>query len=223
MNVLILFGPPGSGKGTQGKILSQEFGIPHIATGDIMREAVAKGTELGKKVKEYLDSGKLVPDEIVIGIIEERLRQDDTKNGFILDGFPRTVPQAEALTKLFEKLKIEDYKVVFIDVPDDEIVKRISGRRTCSSCNKVYNVYFDPPKKDGICDVCGGKLYIREDDAEEKVRKRLEVYRESTLPVLEYYKKKNKVVRVEGVGTLDEVKKRIVSLFQHHIKQVNKK
>lgn len=219
MNVLILFGPPGSGKGTQGKILSQEFSIPHIATGDIMREAVAKGTELGKKVKEYLDSGKLVPDEIVIGIIEERLRQDDTKNGFILDGFPRTVPQAEALTKLFEKLKIEDYKVVFIDVPDDEIVKRISGRRTCSSCSKVYNVYFDPPKKDGICDVCGGKLYIREDDAEEKVRKRLEVYRESTLPVLEYYKKKNKVVRVEGVGTLDEVKERIVSALQNSAKQ----
>ena len=211
MTVVILFGPPGSGKGTQGKILSDELGIPHIATGDIMREAVAKETELGKKVKQYLGSGGLVPDEIVIGIIEERLRQDDTKSGFILDGFPRTIPQAEALDGLFEKLGIKEYKVIFIDVPDEEIVKRISGRRTCSSCGRVYNIYFDPPKKDGICDTCGGKLYIREDDTEEKVRKRLKVYRESTLPVLEYYEKKGRVRRINGKGTPDEVKKRILS------------
>ena len=211
MTVVILFGPPGSGKGTQGKVLSDELGIPHIATGDIMRDAVAKETELGKKVKQYLGSGGLVPDEIVIGIIEERLREDDTKSGFILDGFPRTIPQAEALDGLFEKLGIKDYKVIFIDVPDEEIVKRISGRRTCSSCGRVFNIYFDPPKKDGICDSCGGELYIREDDTEEKVRKRLKVYRESTLPVLEYYEKKGKVRRIDGKGTPDEVKRRILS------------
>ena len=211
MTVVILFGPPGSGKGTQGKVLSDELGIPHIATGDIMRDAVAKETELGKKVKQYLGSGGLVPDEIVIGIIEERLREDDTKSGFILDGFPRTIPQAEALDGLFEKLGIKDYKVIFIDVPDEEIVKRISGRRTCSSCGRVFNIYFDQKKKDGICDSCGGELYIREDDTEEKVRKRLKVYRESTLPVLEYYEKKGKVRRIDGKGTPDEVKRRILS------------
>jgi len=208
--VVILFGPPGSGKGTQGKMIAEEIGIPHIATGDIMRQAISDGTELGLKVKEFVGKGLLVPDEIVIQIIEERLKKDDTKNGFILDGFPRTIPQAVALDELFQKINIQNYKVIWLDVPDEEIVKRISGRRTCKNCQAVYNIYFNPPKVDGICDVCGGELFIREDDKEEKVKKRLEVFREQTLPLIDYYQKKGKkIIKVSGVGSVDEIKGRI--------------
>ena len=208
--VVILFGPPGSGKGTQGKMIAEEIGIPHIATGDIMRQAISDGTELGLKVKEFVGKGLLVPDEIVIQIIEERLKKDDTKNGFILDGFPRTIPQAVALDELFQKINIQNYKVIWLDVPDEEIVKRISGRRTCKNCQAVYNIYFNPPKVDGICDVCGGELFIREDDKEEKVKKRLEVFREQTLPLIDYYQKKGKkIIKVSGVGGVDEIKERI--------------
>lgn len=209
MSVVVVFlGPPGSGKGTQGKIISRELNIPHIATGDIMREAVAMETELGKKVKDYLNRGLLVPDDIVIGIIEERLRKDDVKNGFILDGFPRTVEQARALEELFKKMGIKDYKVVYLDVPDEDIVKRISGRRTCTKCGKVYNVFYSPPRDDNRCDDCKSELVIREDDTEEKVRKRLEVYKQSTLPVLEFYGQK--VIKVSGVGDIERIKKEII-------------
>jgi adenylate kinase len=208
--VVILFGPPGSGKGTQGKMIAEEIGIPHIATGDIMRQAISDGTELGLKVKEFVGKGLLVPDEIVIQIIEERLKKDDTKNGFILDGFPRTIPQAVALDELFQKINIQNYKIIWLDVPDEEIVKRISGRRTCKNCQAVYNIYFNPPKVDGICDVCGGELFIREDDKEEKVKKRLEVFREQTLPLIDYYQKvRKKIIKVSGVGSVDEIKERI--------------
>jgi Adenylate kinase (EC 2.7.4.3) len=214
--VVILFGPPGSGKGTQGKMIAEEIGIPHIATGDIMRQAISDGTELGLKVKEFVGKGLLVPDEIVIQIIEERLKKDDTKNGFILDGFPRTIPQAVALDELFQKINTQNYKVIWLDVPDEEIVKRISGRRTCKNCQAVYNIYFNPPKVDGICDVCGGELFIREDDKEEKVKKRLEVFREQTLPLIDYYqKKRRKIIKVSGVGNVDEIKERIkVEIFR---------
>jgi adenylate kinase len=208
--VVILFGPPGSGKGTQGKMIAEEIGIPHIATGDIMRQAISDGTELGLKVKEFVGKGLLVPDEIVIQVIEERLKKDDTKNGFILDGFPRTIPQAVALDELFQKINIQHYKVIWLDVPDEEIVKRISGRRTCKNCQAVYNIYFNPPKVNGICDVCGGELFIREDDKEEKVKKRLEVFREQTLPLIDYYQKKGKkIIKVSGVGSVDEIKEKI--------------
>ncbi len=215
MKVAILFGPPGSGKGTQGKLVSQELKIPHIATGDIMRDAVRRGTELGKKVEDYLTKGMLVPDEIVIRIIEERLKNDDTKNGFILDGFPRTIPQAEALEELFKKLGITKYKVIYIDVPDDEIVKRIAGRRTCPSCQRTYNIYFEPPKEDEICDLCGEKLYIREDDTEEKVKRRLDVYRENTLPLILYYEKKGVIVKVNGVGHINSIKREIIEKIEN--------
>lgn len=207
-NVIILFGPPGSGKGTQGKMLSQDLNIPHIATGDIMREAIANETELGKKVKGYLEKGLLVPDDIVIEIIEERLRREDVKSGFILDGFPRTVEQARALEDLFRKLNIKDYKIVYLDVPDEEIVKRVAGRRTCVKCGKVYNIYFSPPKVAGKCDSCGSELIVREDDTEEKVRKRLEVYRQSTLPVIEFYGAK--VKRINATGSIEEIKHSIL-------------
>jgi adenylate kinase len=197
-------------------MIAEEIGIPHIATGDIMRQAISDGTELGLKVKEFVGKGLLVPDEIVIQIIEERLKKDDTKNGFILDGFPRTIPQAVALDELFQKINIQNYKVIWLDVPDDEIVKRISGRRTCKNCQAVYNIYFNPPKVDGICDVCGGELFIREDDKEEKVKKRLEVFREQTLPLIDYYQKKGKkIIKVNGVGSVDEIKERIkVEIFR---------
>lgn len=208
MNVLIFFGPPGSGKGTQGKIISHELGIPHIATGDIMREAVASETELGKKVKGYLGRGLLVPDEIVIQIIEERLLKDDVKSGFILDGFPRTLEQAKALDKLFAKLGIKDFKVIYFDVPDDQIIKRISGRRTCIKCGKVYNIFFSPPKSQNKCDDCGSELVVREDDSEEKVRKRLEVYKTSTLPVINFYG--GRVVKIQAVGDVEDIKKKIL-------------
>ncbi len=204
--VVILFGPPGSGKGTQSKMIAEEMGIPHIATGDIMRQAISEGTELGQKVREFVGRGLLVPDEIVIQIIEERLKKDDSKKGFILDGFPRTVPQAIALDELFEKLGIRDYKIIWLDVPDEEILKRMSGRRTCKSCQSVYNIYFNPPKVEGICDICGGELVIREDDKEEKVRKRLEVFREQTMPIIDYYQKKNrKITKIDGVGKLEHL------------------
>jgi adenylate kinase len=208
--VVILFGPPGSGKGTQSKMIAEEMGIPHIATGDIMRQAISEGTELGQKVREFVGRGLLVPDEIVIQIIEERLKKDDSKKGFILDGFPRTVPQAIALDELFEKLGIRDYKIIWLDVPDEEILKRMSGRRTCKSCQSVYNIYFNPPKVEGICDICGGELVIREDDKEEKVRKRLEVFREQTMPIIDYYQKKNrKITKIDGVGKLEQIKEKI--------------
>jgi adenylate kinases len=207
--VVILFGPPGSGKGTQSKMIAEEMGIPHIATGDIMRQAISEGTELGQKVREFVGRGLLVPDEIVIQIIEERLKKDDSKKGFILDGFPRTVPQAIALDELFEKLGIRDYKIIWLDVPDEEILKRMSGRRTCKSCQSVYNIYFNPPKVEGICDICGGELVIREDDKEEKVRKRLEVFREQTMPIIDYYQKKNrKITKIDGVGKLEQIKEK---------------
>lgn len=209
MKVIIIFGPPGSGKGTQGKIISQKLNIPHIATGDIMREAVANETELGKKVKDYLGRGLLVPDEIVIEIIEERLRREDVKNGFILDGFPRTVEQAKALENLFKKLNIKEYKVIYLRVPDEEIIKRVSGRRTCIKCGKVYNIFYSPPKEDEKCDSCGEKLVVREDDTEEKVKKRLQVYKESTLPVLEFYG--NKVININGTGDIEEINQRILN------------
>ncbi|MCS7214325.1 MAG: adenylate kinase [Candidatus Calescibacterium sp.] len=211
--VLIFFGPPGSGKGTQGKIISQRLGIPHIATGDIMREAVANETELGKKVKDYLGRGLLVPDEIVIQIIEERLKRDDVKKGFILDGFPRTVEQARALEGLFKKLSIQNYMVLYFDVPDEDIIKRISGRRSCVKCGSVYNVFFGPPKTPNKCDSCGSDLIVREDDTEEKVKKRLDVYKQSTLPVLDFYS--SKVKKISAVGKIEEITESIVKIIQN--------
>lgn len=172
MNIIML-GPPGAGKGTQAKMLVEKFGIPQISTGDMLRAAVAEGTELGKKAKEYMDKGQLVPDEVVIGIVEERLKKSDCEKGFILDGFPRTVPQAEALDKILEKMgKKIDY-VINIVVPDVEILKRLTGRRTCKQCGAMYHVIYNPPKQEGVCDKCGGELYQRDDDKEETIKNRL--------------------------------------------------
>ncbi len=212
MNIVFL-GPPGAGKGTQAKRITERYGIPQISTGDMFREHLSKGTELGKKAKEYMEKGQLVPDEIVLSMVEERLKQPDCEKGFILDGFPRTVPQAEALDEMLAKWgKKIDYAIA-IEVPDEELVKRLTGRRTCKKCGMMYHVIFKPPKEEGKCDACGGELYQRADDNEETVRNRLKVYHESTAPLIDYYEKKGVLHRVDGMGSIDEIFERIVKIL----------
>ncbi|MCB0220529.1 MAG: adenylate kinase [Chrysiogenetes bacterium] len=202
-------GPPGGGKGTQAQRLTDELGIPQISTGDILRGAVREGTELGLKAKQFMDAGDLVPDEVIIGIVKDRLSEDDAAKGFILDGFPRTVAQADALGHMLEGAGRKIERVVNFIVPDDEIVARITGRRMCRECGATYHVKFDPPTKDGVCDKCGGELYQRDDDTEETVLKRLEVYRDQTAPLIDFYGKQGIVRDVEGVGAVDQITKRL--------------
>ncbi|GAB6064402.1 adenylate kinase [Deferrisoma palaeochoriense] len=211
---LILLGPPGAGKGTQAKRLIERYGIPQISTGDILRAAVRDGTELGRKAKEYMDAGKLVPDEVVIGIIEERLQEPDCAKGFILDGFPRTVPQADALKGVLGKLGQAIDHVVSIEVPDEDLVERLTGRRTCRKCGAMYHVKFSPPAKEGVCDKCGGELYQRDDDREETIRSRLKVYHEQTAPLVEYYEKAGLLRRIPGQGSVDEIYQRILEVLE---------
>ena len=208
-NDLILMGPPGGGKGTQAQRLTDDLGIPQISTGDILRGAVREGTELGKKAKQFMDAGDLVPDEVIIGIVKDRLSEDDAAKGFILDGFPRTVAQADALGHMLEGAGRKIERVINFIVPDEEIVARITGRRMCRDCGATYHVKFDPPTKDGVCDKCGGELYQRDDDTEETVRKRLEVYRDQTAPLIDFYGKQGIVRDIEGVGAVDEIGKRL--------------
>lgn len=210
-NDLILMGPPGGGKGTQAQRLTQELGIPQISTGDILRGAVRAGTELGQKAKQFMDAGELVPDDVIIGIVKDRLQEDDAQKGFILDGFPRTVTQADALGKMLGEADRKIERVINFVVPDEEIVQRITGRRMCRECGATYHVSFDPPSKEGACDKCGGELYQRDDDTEETVRKRLDVYRDQTAPLIDYYSKQGIVREIEGVGPVDEIAERIKS------------
>ena len=191
---IIFLGAPGAGKGTQAEIIAAELKIPTISTGNIIREALANGTDMGLKAKSFIEAGKLVPDDVVIGIIKERLAEDDCNNGFILDGFPRTIPQAEAL----DNMGIIIDKVVDIDVPDENIVNRMSGRRVCKACGSSYHIENKKPKVEGVCDACGGELQIRKDDAPETVLDRLSVYHEQTEPLKDYYSKTGKLVIVEG-------------------------
>lgn len=207
--VILFLGAPGAGKGTQASLIAKKLNIPHISTGDIFREAVSKGTELGRKAKEYMDRGELVPDEVVIGIVKERLSQEDCRNGFVLDGFPRTVAQAEALDKVLEDLGAKLDFVFNINVSEEEVVRRLTGRRTCRNCNAVYHVEFNPPAKDGICDACGGELYQRDDDKEETVRNRMRVYLEKTAPLIDYYKSKGVLIDINGELPVDGVTKEI--------------
>ena len=191
---LILLGAPGAGKGTQAEVICNKFSIPAISTGNIIREALKNGTEMGLKAKSYMDEGKLVPDDVIIGIIQERLAKDDCKNGFILDGFPRTIPQAEAL----DAMGVEIDRVVSIEVPDEKIVERMSGRRVCEKCGASYHMLYKKPAKEDVCDACGGALIRRKDDAPETVQDRLKVYHEQTEPLKDYYAKSGKLRTVEG-------------------------
>ena len=196
---LILLGAPGAGKGTQAEILSRELNIPTISTGNILRAAMKNGTPVGLKAKEYVESGKLVPDEVIIGIVEERLAEPDCKNGYILDGMPRTIPQAEALEKCGINIDI----ALSIEIADEEIITRMSGRRTCSECSTTFHVVANPPKTEGICDNCGGKLTIRKDDAPETVKARLDVYHAETEPLKAFYDKRGKLRSVDNQPTIE--------------------
>ncbi len=202
---IILLGAPGSGKGTQAKKMTESFAIPQISTGDILREAVRTGTEMGRKAKAFMDQGGLVPDEVVIGIVRDRLREADCGKGFILDGFPRTIPQAQALDRVMEELGREITSVLSLEVDEAEILERLSGRRTCSGCGAMYHVRFNPPRTEGRCDKCGGTLLQRDDDKEETIRTRLVNYRKSTEPLIAYYRKTGKVHGVKASGDIDAI------------------
>jgi len=207
---LILLGPPGAGKGTQAKILIKLLGIPQISTGDILRGAVKDETPMGLKAKSYMDAGALVPDEVVVGIVEERLAKPDCGRGFILDGFPRTVVQADALKKTLAGLGKEIEHVVSIDVDKEELLGRITGRRTCRLCGKGFHITFDPPKREGVCDDCGGELYQRDDDSEQTIRRRLDVYEEQTAPLKAYYARESLLRSVNGTGSIDDIQQKIL-------------
>jgi adenylate kinase len=210
---LVLLGPPGSGKGTQGERLAADFRLPYYATGDILRAAVRDETDLGREAKQYMDRGDLVPDEVMIGIIAERVESDEAADGFILDGFPRTHAQAEALDEEMQGLGRELTAAVLIEVSDDEVVRRLGGRRTCVKEGHVFHVEFDPPKNDDVCDVCGSRLEIRDDDKPEVIRHRLEQYHEKTEPLIAYYEEKGILRRVDGEQDPDSVSDRIRALL----------
>ncbi|MGI5921947.1 MAG: adenylate kinase [Syntrophomonadaceae bacterium] len=204
MNI-ILMGPPGAGKGTQAELIKAAYPIPHISTGDMFREAVSKGTEMGLEAKKYMDSGQLVPDAVTIGIVEERLAQPDCQTGFMLDGFPRTIVQAQALDKALDKLGKQVEAAISISVPNDILIDRMAGRVSCQDCKAVYNTRFNPPQVEGVCDKCGGQLIHRDDDKEETVRNRLQVYMDQTAPLLDYYQKQGKLFDINGNRDTKEV------------------
>jgi len=203
---IVLFGPPGAGKGTQAKFISEEYNIPHISTGDILRENVREGTPLGKKAKTFMDKGELVPDTILIDLIKDRLVKPDTRKGFLLDGFPRTLKQAEALDVILDDINKNLDMVVNVEVGAAQLVKRLSGRLTCRNCGASYNIKSNPPKVAGVCDACGGELYQRADDTEAAIKNRIEVYTKQTQPLIEYYKKKGILKDIDGEREIDEVR-----------------
>ncbi len=206
---LIMLGLPGAGKGTQAKKLSNKYNIPHISTGDIFRNAIQNETELGKKAKEYLDSGGLVPDELTNSIVRERLKEDDCKEGFILDGFPRTINQAEALEDMLKNMNRKLDLAIYIDVTREELIKRLTHRRTCSNCGAVYHLDYDPPEKEGICDKCGGKLIQRSDDKEEVVKERLKINSKNIKNLIDFYEEEDKLATVKSDAGIEEVFEKI--------------
>ena len=210
---IIMLGAPGAGKGTQAKKIAEKYSIPHISTGDIFRANIKNGTELGKKAKTYMDQGLLVPDELVVDLVVDRVKQDDCSNGYVLDGFPRTIPQAEALDKALAVMgEAMDY-AINVEVPDENIVRRMSGRRACVDCGATYHIVYAPTKEENICDNCHGELFLREDDKPETVQKRLNVYHEQTQPLIDYYTEKNILVEVDGTVDIDEVFAAIVNVL----------
>ena len=210
---IIMLGAPGAGKGTQAKMIAEKYSVPHVSTGDIFRANIKNGTELGKEAKQYMDQGKLVPDELTVKILLDRVAQDDCKNGYVLDGFPRTIPQAnvldEELTKLGDKI---DY-AVNVDVPDDNIINRMGGRRACVACGATYHIVYNAPKTEGICDVCGKELIIRDDDQPETVKNRLKVYHDQTQPLIDFYEGKGVLKSVDGTADMKDVFAAIVEIL----------
>ncbi len=210
---LILLGPPGAGKGTQAQRMVERYEIPQISTGDILRAAVKQGSPLGKQAKSFMDRGELVPDEVVIGMIDERLRDSDCHRGFILDGFPRTIPQAEALQSILTKIGKGINHVINIEVEAEELVRRLTGRRTCKNCGGMFHVLFHPPRVEGACDRCGGPLYQREDDREETIRTRLREYERQTAPLIQYYQKKKLLRSIQGAGGQNQIFEQILRVL----------
>ncbi|POM25378.1 Adenylate kinase [Actinomadura rubteroloni] len=210
---IVLVGPPGAGKGTQAQFIAGHLSVPKISTGDIFRANVSEGTDLGRRAKEYMDRGDLVPDEVTIAMVRDRLGEPDARNGFLLDGFPRNVPQAETLKKMLAEWDVRLDVVLELVVDEDEVVRRLSGRRTCVSCQKIWHVDFDD-KRDDVCDDCGGHLFQREDDKEEVVRHRLEVYQRETAPLVQFYGGEGILVRIEATGTVEEVTRRALTALE---------
>ncbi len=210
---IIMLGAPGAGKGTQAKQIAEKYGIPHISTGDIFRSNIKNNTELGNQAKKYMDQGLLVPDELTCDLVMDRISWYDCKNGFVLDGFPRTIPQAEALTNALTKLNQSMDYAIDVDVPDENIVNRMGGRRACINCGATYHLVFNPTRKEGVCDVCGNDTILREDDKPETVQKRLSVYHEQTQPLIDYYKEQNILKSVDGTKPMDEVFSDIVAIL----------
>ena len=210
---IIMLGAPGAGKGTQAKKIAAKYDIPHISTGDIFRANIKNGTELGNKAKTYMDQGLLVPDELVVDLVVDRVQQDDCKNGYVLDGFPRTIPQAEALDKALAALGDKVDYAIDVNVPDENIVNRMGGRRACVGCGATYHLVYAPTKTEGICDVCGKELILRDDDKPETVQKRLTVYHEQTQPLIDYYKKQSILKTVDGTQPMEKVFADIVAIL----------
>lgn len=210
---IIMLGAPGAGKGTQAKQIAEKYSIPHISTGDIFRANIKQGTELGKKAKTYMDQGLLVPDELTCDLVMDRIQQEDCRNGFVLDGFPRTIPQAEALDAALTKIGQKMDFAIDVDVPDENIINRMSGRRACLNCGATYHIVSIPPKKEGVCDTCGNELVLREDDKPETVKKRLDVYHAQTQPLIEYYTKQGILKSVDGTQPMEDVFAAIVTVL----------
>ena len=210
---IVMLGAPGAGKGTQAKKIAGKYGIPHVSTGDIFRANIKNGTKLGMQAKAYMDAGNLVPDEITIGMLLDRIHQEDCEKGYVLDGFPRTIPQAESLTAaLKERGESIDY-AIDVDVPDENIIRRMSGRRACLSCGATYHIVYNAPKKEGVCDQCGEPLVLRDDDKPETVQNRLNVYHRQTQPLIDYYKKEGVLAQVDGTQDMDKVFQDIVKIL----------
>jgi adenylate kinase len=211
---LVLVGPPGAGKGTQAQFIAKHFHMPAISTGDIFRANIAAKTPLGQSAKAYMDAGELVPDQVTIDIVRDRLQQPDAAAGFLLDGFPRTVPQAEVLEAMLKEFGTPLDAVLMMNVDEDEVVRRLSGRRICRNCNHVWHVDFDPPAQEGVCDICGGELFQRDDDLPDTVRRRLQVYHAETAPIVDFYESRGLLVRIGATGSVDEVTHRAISALE---------
>jgi adenylate kinase len=215
---LVLVGPPGAGKGTQAQFISSNLSIPKISTGDIFRYNVSTGTELGRQAKAFMDKGDLVPDEVTIAMVSSRLQEDDAAAGFLLDGFPRNVPQAETLKKMLAEWDTKLDIVLELVVDDDEVVRRLSGRRTCRKCGRIWHVVFDPPARQGICDDCGGELFQRDDDQEDTIRHRLDVYQQQTRPLIAYYADEGTLLGIDATGPVEEITDRAMSALRRFVR-----